>query len=92
MTMSNRRELSFDSIGINGPDEYRERVATFTRFGYAEKYGPLFAAAPDLLAALKAYCNNPELSLVMTSDTPGLANEVAVQMRKAIARAEGKEE
>lgn len=49
-----RPELSFDGKGINGPDEYRERVATFRNDEGARKYGPLFAAAPDLLAALQA--------------------------------------
>lgn len=46
-----RPELSFDGCGINGSDEYRTRIATFSN--QAEKYGPLFAAAPDLLAALE---------------------------------------
>lgn len=54
-TDPDRAELSFDGCGINGPDEYRTRLATFVTVGGpdAMKYGPLFAAAPELLAALK---------------------------------------
>lgn len=52
--MSTRHELSFDGCGINGPDEYRTRIATFTvvRGPEAKKYGPLFAAAPTMLEML----------------------------------------
>ena len=48
------QELSFDGCGINGPDEYRTRLATFAtpRGDDAIKYGPMFAASPDMLAAL----------------------------------------
>lgn len=51
----NRPELSFDGCGINGPDEYRTRIATFAkvRGPDAMKYGPLFAAAPEMLRALE---------------------------------------
>lgn len=51
-----RPELSFDGCGINGPDQYRSRIATFTdkRGPEAMKYGPLFAAAPTLETALQA--------------------------------------
>lgn len=47
-------ELSFDGCGINGPDEYRTRLATFAtpRGDDARKFGPMFAASPDMLAAL----------------------------------------
>ena len=48
-----RPELSFDGKGINGPDEYRSRIATFLSAEAAEKYGKLFEAAPDLLRALR---------------------------------------
>lgn len=47
-----RTELSFDGKGINGPDEYRSRLATFTNQEAADRYGRLFAAAPDLLEAV----------------------------------------
>lgn len=51
--MNTDRGLNFDGFGINGPDEYRTRLATFTNDDRAKQYGPLFAAAPDLLAAAK---------------------------------------
>jgi hypothetical protein len=54
--MNTRPELTYDGHGINGPDEYRSRVATFTNGADAAKYGPLFATAPDLLAALEFVC------------------------------------
>ena len=52
--MNTHKNLSFDGCGINGRDEYRSRIATFADKGgpIATEYGPLFAAAPDLLAAL----------------------------------------
>ena len=48
--------LSFDGCGINGGDEYKSRIATFAKIrgDDAMHYGPLFAAAPELLAACKA--------------------------------------
>lgn len=47
-------ELSYDGCGINGPDEYRTRLATFAtpRSDDARHFGPLFAASPDMHAAL----------------------------------------
>ena len=48
------RTLSFDGKGINGPDMYRTRLATFSTTNAANAYGTLFAAAPKLLAALEA--------------------------------------
>lgn len=48
-----RTELSFDGFGINGPDKYRSRVATFTTDDAGRKYGKLFEAAPEMLEALK---------------------------------------
>lgn len=45
-------ELSFDGFGINGPDEYRTRLATFRTTYDARHFGPLFAASPDMHAAL----------------------------------------
>lgn len=48
-----RAALSFDGKGINGPDQYRTRIATFTTDEDAKKYGKLFEAAPELLLRLK---------------------------------------
>lgn len=44
--------LSYDGHGINGTDEYRTRLATFTG-PEGRSFGPLFAAAPELLEALE---------------------------------------
>jgi len=49
--------LSYDGHGINGTDEYRTRLCTFTdsakQDGKAAEFGPLFAAAPAMLEALR---------------------------------------
>jgi hypothetical protein len=51
--MSKRTKLTFDGMGINGPDKYRTRVATFVNpDADGAKYGKLFAAAPELVEAL----------------------------------------
>ncbi len=55
--------LSFDGKGINGPDEYRSRLATFTSDKAATEYGALFEASPALLAALKAMVSSRWLSI-----------------------------
>ena len=48
------RNLSNDFKGINDKDsEYCERVATFSSPEYADEFGELFAAAPEMLRALK---------------------------------------
>lgn len=49
-----RPQLSFDGKGINGPDEFRSRIATFTSEELASVYGPQFAAAPQVLRVLVA--------------------------------------
>lgn len=59
-TRTNLMELSFDGHGINGPDEYRSRVATFTSAEAADKYGPLFAEASAMLAALRDFVGKCE--------------------------------
>ncbi len=50
-----RRELSYDGRGINGPDEFGSRLATFTSDEAGDKYGKLFEAVPELLAACEAW-------------------------------------
>jgi hypothetical protein len=48
-----RPTFTFDGFGINGPDEYRSRLATFTPAGHAyPNLGALLESAPDLLAEL----------------------------------------
>lgn len=44
---SRRRGLSFDGFGINGPDDYASRVATFANDEAARFYGPIFARAME---------------------------------------------
>ena len=59
--MNTRKELSFDGFGINGPDEFRSRLATFApEAGSRTKevikhYGKLFENAPEMLALLRLY-------------------------------------
>lgn len=54
--MSERKELSFDGFGINGPDEFKTRLATFNLKSYSDlqikHYGKLFAASPDMIMLL----------------------------------------
>lgn len=52
--MENKNELSFDGAGINGHNTYRDRVATFNlnHPDWVKKYGPMFAAAPEMLKVL----------------------------------------
>jgi hypothetical protein len=47
----------------------------------------LIAAAPEMFEALEAYCNDSRLT--MTSETLGLATEVANKMRLALKKARG---
>ena len=53
-----RPELSYDGHGINGPDEYRSRLFTANgpqtaeRRAELDRYGRMFAAAPDMLEVL----------------------------------------
>ena len=82
-----RRQLSFDFKGINGPDEYRERVATFTSDANAAKYGHLFESAPELLEACRAavkMCEAMESHGNMT-----VVYNAHDMLRRAIARATG---
>ena len=78
------RGLSFDGIGINGPDEYRTRIATFVNPNQdAKKYGPLFEASLDLLEACKTL-------LASWATESALTYATVEQAQEAIARAEGK--
>ncbi len=81
-----RPQLVFDGKGINGPDEYRTRVATFQTDADATKYGSLLAASPDLLRTLK--------QLVEASNTdepdPLMMFACIEQAKGAIDKAEGK--
>lgn len=80
--MKTEPTFNFDGFGINGPDEYKSRVATFTPYGLGLNCGPLLAAAPDLLEALK--------NIVASTKNYRVPNPVYVEAAQAaIARAGG---
>lgn len=45
LTPEDRPEFTFDGFGINGPDKYRTRVATFSNSTMSEQYGKRFEQA-----------------------------------------------
>lgn len=76
-----RPELSFDGVGINGPDEYRTRIATFAdiRSPQTKKYGELFASAPALLAERDRLRAALELILEFNDGEHGEAGVIGCQ-------------
>ena len=90
-TMEHFKSLSYDGFGINGRDEYRTRLATFAK-GLSEEqrreFGPLFAAAPELLAALKAMHDYFITESAALSDND-FVNRIERDSMAAIAKAEG---
>jgi hypothetical protein len=82
-----RSELSYDGKGINGPDYHRTRIATFTNAEVSAKYGKLFEAAPELLAAckglLQAYAPNADKTSKEQGET---ALQSDVQRARAVIR------
>lgn len=82
-----RHELSYDSHGINGPDEYRSRIATFAPGPARDKYGPLFEAAPELLDTLERFVTACHAYLPETTDQAFCG--LYASARAAIARATG---
>jgi hypothetical protein len=89
-----RPELSFDGKGINGPDEYRTRVATFghlTDDAQVTKYGKLFAASPDLLASAFNFEDlADEVEACLTGDTLEEFQRIRAMNLEAIKAAGGK--
>ena len=89
------RVLSFDGKGINACGIYRTRLATFTSGcddDQVTMLGPLFAAAPDLLAALQGMIDTLDESEVIDHDFHGHDNDGTCQLcnaRTAIAKAMG---
>lgn len=97
---------SYDGFGINGPDEYKTRIATFSQHANRKElndvYGPLFAVAPDL----KRECDLAADALDWTIDqlqdnvplapwALGLIDGLMARMKSleaVLARAEGKGE
>lgn len=85
-----RPELTFDGKGINGPDEYRTRIATFNHPDSAnqdaKKYGPLFASSPILAAAVLMVENNAPQSAKIDPESHyviGLKGSQIEQLRRA---------
>lgn len=91
LTMRGRRELSFDGRGINGPDEYRERVATFTSPEYARRYGRLFEAAPELRAAAADAFGLLDGAAPPVDDPAAWREDVKRRLGEALALARGED-
>ena len=96
--MTIKSELSYDGFGINGPDKYRTRIASFSRNeeyrAEREKYGPMFAASPDLLAALLDFVTMTENGNVVPGNsanatTMGQWRSTIREARAAISKAKG---
>lgn len=90
------RTLSYDGKGINSCGQYRERLATFTTPKAAADLGPVFAVAPELLAALEAIVARVD----GVYDHPGVkalgplmapSTDVHAIATKAIRKAEGRD-
>jgi hypothetical protein len=75
------RGLSFDGHGVNSCSMYRNRIATFQPDWKNSDLGKLFAAAPELLKALRQY-----FPVANTCDCV-----VCNRTRAVIAKAEGKD-
>ncbi len=89
MNTNTQKTLSYDGCGINGPDEYRTRIATFTnkRSKESDYYGRLFAASPDLLTKLETM-----VSVFNQEEIDPLQAFIAIeQARAALAAAKGED-
>lgn len=92
-----RPELTFDGHGINGPDEYRSRLATFTLGADVNKYGPLLAAAPDLVRLLKDCVGFIEQSMTEAQTLEHMLDGhdpegcILCESRQTIAQVEGRQ-
>ena len=78
------RGLSFDGRGINSCGIYRQRIATFEP--ERESLGDVFAAAPEMLEALKDIYSELE----KWSNGEDWATDCQKLALNAIAKAEGK--
>lgn len=76
------RSLSFDGVGVNSCGMYRSRLTTFSKNAPREVLGPMFAAAPMMLAVLKSI---PTYGCVCD----GEIHCQSCAVRKAIQAAEG---
>lgn len=82
-----KQELSFDGFGVNGSDEHKTRIARFLKTDEAMVYGPLFAAAPELLEALEFALVEYEEYFIPTGKTKD--DVVITKLRAAINKAKG---
>lgn len=80
--------LSFDGKGINGPDDYKTRVATFTNDVDAQRYGNLFAYAEELQQRLKAFVEPWQRGGNWETE---INYETYNNARRTIAKSEGRE-
>jgi len=89
-----RTTLSFDGHGINDCDEYGSRIATLTTNYKESKFGPLFAAAPDMLEALTEmvgwFDSSPFRALMTKQGYQAECHRIINTSRAAIAKAQGK--
>jgi hypothetical protein len=92
----NMDDLSFDGRGVNLLTGYHPRLATFTpraiSAGEAERYGPLFKAAPRLLAALEQIvkCEEERRKALRTGSPAAQFSDARLkEAREAIAEAKG---
>lgn len=86
-----RPPLTFDGCGINGPDEYRTRLATFQDLEQGKAWGPLLAAAPEMAAALEA-CLAPLQEEYNRPSHTGHATDAArafLMAKQALLKAKG---
>jgi len=81
------RGLAYDGRGVNSCGMYRDRIATIQNEYH--HLGPTLAAAPELLAALKAIVKEHHNDLWNAVDST-VRNENIIAAEKAIAKAEGK--
>ena len=93
--MEHFKSLSYDGFGINGRDKYRTRLAKFAA-GLSEEqrkeFGPLFAAAPEMLAMLKeveCWIDSGAMTIPQRGPRSGWADEVPEKLRAVIAKAQG---
>ena len=79
------KPLSYDGKGINVPDVFKLRIATFSNQDAAYKYGNLFAASPLMLAALEDVMREFEVAEDVNEENERVISAV----RSAIKAAKG---
>lgn len=81
--------MSFDGFGINGDDEYKSRIASFTLHvspKQREELSTLWLSAPKLLDALRIIANAGESGELAIADIVS----IKAVARQAITKAEGR--